>query len=99
MRFGFSAKKIENKICANITKNCDEEGLKAVISDYESRLKDFEGDREMISELQQQKEMLRRQLQKANEFNIGNTILNTPKQRKLVDNAVVHWKNVGIINS
>ena len=111
MRFGFSAKKIENKICANITKNCDEEGLKAVISDYESRLKDFEGDREIISELQQQQEMLRLRLQRANEtwswrvsinllcswsilyfYNIGNTAFNRPQQRKLVDDAVVHWK-------
>ena len=92
MRFGFSAKKIENKICANITKNCDEEGLKAVISDYESRLKDFEGDREIISELQQQQEMLRLRLQRANENNIGNTAFNRPQQRKLVDDAVVHWK-------
>ena len=51
MRFGSSAKKIENKISANITQNNDEEGLKALISDYETKLKNFENDRSKIDEL------------------------------------------------
>lgn len=55
MRFGFSAKQIENKISVNICKNSDEEGLKAVISDYESKLKNFENDRDQINELKEQK--------------------------------------------
>lgn len=81
IRFGTSAKKIENKISANITKNGDEEALKAVISDYELKLKDFENDRFKIDELQRQKQLLKQRLQKANENNIMNVIENGTKQK------------------
>lgn len=99
MRFGFNAKSIENNICQNITQNYDEEGLKAVISDYESKLKDFESDRDKITELQEQKELLKLRLQKANENNIVQFRVNQPQKRKHVDDAVIHWQNIGIINS
>jgi len=99
MRFGFSAKKIENKISANIIKSYDEEGLKAIISDYESRLKDFENDRTTISEPQRQKQSLKQRLQKANENMLKNVLDVRVEQRKNADNALIHWSGIGIINT
>lgn len=99
IRFGTSAKKIENKISANVVKNTDEESLKAMISDYESRLKDFENDRDMINELQRQKQLLKQRLQKAHENSLGNTVVSKPRERKPIDHAVIHWKDIGIVNS
>lgn len=99
MRFGFSAKQIENKICANITKNGDEEALKAMISDYESKLRNFENDRDMINELQKQKQLLKQRLQKANENIITNAVTQRQQVRKNVDHAVLHWDCIGIVHS
>ena len=99
LRFGSSAKKIENKIFANIIKNWGEESLKAVISDYESKLRDFEDNKEIISDLQNQKEQLKKRLQKVMQNNIENMNFSQPKKHKLVDNAIIHWKNIGIVNS
>ena len=99
LRFGSSAKKIENKITVNITKSSEDESLKAVISDYESKLRDFEGNKEIISELKQQKENLKIRLQKAMANNIENMNFSQPRQQKLADDAIIHWRNLGIINS
>jgi hypothetical protein len=79
LRFGSSAKQIENKISANITKNSDEEGLKAMITDYESRLKDFNYSLEQIDELRLQKQLLKERLDKANQNNINNVLNTQPK--------------------
>ena len=43
--------------------------------------------------------MLKQRLQRANENNIGNTFYNQPQKKKYVENAVIHYKNIGIINS
>ena len=51
MRFGQSAKKIENKISVNVMSKTDEEGLKSLISDYERRLKDMEKDKQNTANL------------------------------------------------
>jgi len=99
MRFGYSAKQIENKIQVNITKNAEEEELKAVISGYESRLKDFENDRNKITELQKQKEVLRSRLQKANEHNIVGTLTPQRRMQRTFEHAIVHWNSIGIVNS
>ena len=42
LRFGSSAKKIQNKIHANITQGQDEENLRRLIDDYEKRLGEAE---------------------------------------------------------
>lgn len=39
LRFGMNAKKIENKVQANIITRDDDVGLKILISDYEKKLK------------------------------------------------------------
>ena len=99
MRFGSSAKQIENKISANITKNSDEEGLKAVISDYELKLKDYDYSKEQIHELEKQKEFLKERLLKANQNSINNYQKDSHEIKHNLDGAIVHWKNIGIINS
>lgn len=99
MRFGASAKLIENKISVNITKNSDEEGLKAMISDYESKLKDFNYSIEQVQELEQQKLSLEKRLTQVNTNNINNSTQKQHKTERNIDNAVIHWKNLGIINS
>ncbi len=39
LRFGMNAKKIENKVQANIVTRDDDVGLKILIADYEKKLK------------------------------------------------------------
>lgn len=99
MRFGSSAKLIENKIRANIIKNSDEEGVKAMISDYESKLKDFNYSIEQVQELEQQKKNLENRLSKANSQNINKFSQEIPKIEANLGEAIIHWKNLGIINS
>jgi hypothetical protein len=41
LRFGVSAKKIENKISANMTMKGDDEAIKMVIAEYEKKIKDL----------------------------------------------------------
>ena len=41
LRFGMNAKKIENKVQANIVTRDDDVGLKILIADYEKKLKVF----------------------------------------------------------
>jgi len=42
LRFGSSAKKIQNKIHANVTQGQDEETIRRLIDDYEKRLGEAE---------------------------------------------------------
>ena len=42
IRFGINAKKIENKVLANIHNHNDDEAIKIIISDYEKRIRDLE---------------------------------------------------------
>jgi hypothetical protein len=107
MRFGTSAKKIENKITANITKDCDEEGLKAIISDYETKIKDFENDRDKIDELKREHQLLendhvtlKQRLMKVNESLILNKAPSqTSPEGGNIENAVMHWDGIGLINT
>jgi hypothetical protein len=48
IRFGISAKKIENNVFANIVTNSDGEAVRILLSDYEKKLRDSERDREML---------------------------------------------------
>ena len=50
IRFGLSAKKIQNKISANVITRNDDEAVKIMIADYEKKLRDNEKDREMLRE-------------------------------------------------
>jgi hypothetical protein len=50
MRFGLSAKKIQNKISANVITRNDDEAVKIMIADYEKKLRDNEKDRELLRE-------------------------------------------------
>ena len=65
LRFGQSAKKIENKFHANVTSDENDEKLKKIISDYEKRLEEYESKSyetakllKKIEELQDQKSKL-----------------------------------------
>ena len=42
IRFGMNAKKIENKIKANIRNQNDDEAMKILISEYEKKIRDLE---------------------------------------------------------
>ena len=82
LRFGQSAKKIENKISVNVMSKTDEEGLKSLISDYERRLKDMEKDKQntanllkVIEDLQEQKRALDDRLKKANKLNLNAAVI------------------------
>jgi hypothetical protein len=97
MRFGFSAKQIENKIHANITKNSEEESLKAMICDYESKLKIFQDDREKISELQKQKQVLKERLQNVSKGLLLQPIRRGNRPEKNFEHAVVHWDGLGVL--
>lgn len=107
LRFGTSAKKIENKITANITKDHDEEGLKAIISDYETKLKTFENDRDKIDELKREKQelendqlTLKQRLMKVNENMIMTSQPSTTSPNESnTDNAIIHWDGIGIIHT
>ena len=48
IRFGISAKKIENNVFANIVTNSDGEAVRILLSDYEKKLRDSEREREML---------------------------------------------------
>lgn len=50
IRFGLSAKKIQNKISANVITRNDDEAVKIMIADYEKKLRDNEKDREVLRE-------------------------------------------------
>lgn len=50
IRFGLSAKKIQNKISANVITRNDDEAVKIMIADYEKKLRDNEKDRELLRE-------------------------------------------------
>jgi hypothetical protein len=50
IRFGLSAKKIQNKISANVVTRDEDEAVRIMIADYEKRLRDFERDREQQRE-------------------------------------------------
>ena len=82
LRFGQSAKKIENKISVNVMSKTDEEGLKSLISDYERRLKDMEKDKhntanllKVIEDLQEQKRSLDDRLKNANNRNLNAAVI------------------------
>jgi len=77
IRFGMSAKKIENTIKANVTEHNGAEAYELMINEYEERLKEMEKLRgadqqkveymiNMINELQKQKDLLNEKLKKAN---------------------------------
>ena len=53
LRFGQSAKKIQNRIHANVTEGQDEENLRRLISEYQKKLEDFEEDKQRSSKLMQ----------------------------------------------
>ena len=107
LRFGTSAKKIENKITANITNDCDEEGLKAIISDYETKIKNFEQDRFKIDELKREKQelendqmTLKQRLMKVNENLIMTKQPSTTSPNESnTENAIMHWDGIGLINT
>ena len=48
IRFGISAKKIENNVFANIVTNSDGEAVRILLSDYEKKLRDSEREREIL---------------------------------------------------
>ena len=77
LRFGISAKKIENKISANISEHNNADAYQLIINEYEERLKEMEklrgADRQKveymiktISELQKQKDELNEKLRMIN---------------------------------
>lgn len=45
LRFGVSAKKIENKVTANLSMKADDEAVKMVIAEYEKKIKELEESR------------------------------------------------------
>lgn len=66
LRFGFSAKKIENKVSANVSMKGDDEAVKMVIAEYEKKIKEIDEQRneerkknaalqEQIDELEKEK--------------------------------------------
>ena len=50
IRFGLSAKKIQNRISANVVTRDDDEAVRIMIADYEKKLRDNERDRELLRE-------------------------------------------------
>ncbi len=88
IRFGMSAKKIENRIFANVTSHKSEEAYQLLIDEYEERLKSMEEQRssdskrndfmmKTISELQRQREALNDRLRKINVARLSRAIKST----------------------
>lgn len=111
IRFGVSAKKIENTIYANVSSHKSEEAYQLMINEYENRLKEMEELRtndskrseymtKMIADLQKQKELLNERLKKANEEKL---LLNSQKlTEKIIEEKIparkeFHKENVGIL--
>jgi len=107
IRFGMSAKKIENVICANITAHNSGEAYQLMINEYETRLKEMEklrgADKQkveymvnIIAELQRQKDLLNERLRKANE----KRLMRGPVVKCKIKEAVkkdYHKEGIGLI--
>lgn len=110
IRFGMSAKKIENVICANITEHDSGEAYQLMINEYETRLKEMEklrgADKQkveymisIISELQKQKDLLNERLRKANEKRLlRNPVMKREKKVKhKPEKREYHREGIGLV--
>jgi hypothetical protein len=61
IRFGLSAKKIQNSVSANVVTSNDDEAVRIMIADYEKKLRDYEKDRETMR--QREKKLVERILE------------------------------------
>jgi hypothetical protein len=113
LRFGMNAKKIENKVQANIITNNDDEALKILIADYEKKLRDFESNRQedqhnnhnlhrQIEDLQYQKSKLIERLSNMSKLQLGRFAEHIPEDElkqffEQAQSQMIHFKKAGIL--
>ena len=111
LRFGLNAKKIENKVQANIISNASDETVKNLLREYEKKIMDMEKEKNMdknasqnllkiIQNLQDQKNLLAERLvllKKYENYPSGVVDLTKTTKEKL-KREHLHYGNVGILH-
>jgi len=111
LRFGLNAKKIENKVHANIINSASDEMVQELLREYERKIHDLEKEKsqdksasdklmKMIQNLQEQKALLAERLQLIKKYEIfppSLLDLTKGKEQKL-KREHLHYGNVGILH-
>jgi len=111
LRFGLNAKKIENKVQANVISDANDETLKNLLKEYERKITDMEREKnkdkttseqlmQVIQKLQEQKNTLAERLLMLKRSEILNSsFVNLTKgNRKNYKWEHLHYENVGILH-
>ena len=115
IRFGMNAKKIENKVQANIVTNDEGEAFRILISDYERKLKDLENTRledhfrnqvlqKQVEDLQAQKSTLLERVNSLCKLQLGRMAERIPEDSissffKQAKERLIHFDKIGILFS
>jgi len=115
IRFGMNAKKIENKVQANIVTNDEGEAFRILISDYERKLKDLENTRledhyrnqvlqKQVEDLQAQKASLVDRVNSLCKLQLGRMAEKLPEDTvstffKQAKERLIHFDKIGILFS